>query len=264
LADLPVVARVALCGFVVLNLAFHLAAQVNVWVQVGGGEPPGARQVLERYHGSRTGTRLHAVLDLSREDGLAMWPYLVPGAPRRDDPVLVERREAILAWVEAGFPVAGWASVEEVFTGESTCGRCHAPGGIMQDLPLTSREEVIAVAGPDEGMDEKTLLVSAHNHLFGFSILALVLGLAMAWTPVATPLRIALVVGATAGAALDVGSWFLTKYVGAPWQHGVIAGGAAFGVATATMALLVLDEAALRGAALGRWLRRRRSEPVDA
>ena len=47
------------------------------------------------------------------------------------------------------------------------------------------------------------------------------------------------------GAALDVGSWFLTRAWGAPFEYGVMLRGGLFGLATGGMVAVVLDEVAL-------------------
>jgi hypothetical protein len=53
---------------------------------------------------------------------------------------------------------------------------------------------------------------------------------------------VAPIVLAFVGAAVDVASWWLTRAYGAPFQWGVIAGGAAFGAAIVWMSALSLGE----------------------
>jgi hypothetical protein len=242
LTDLSGPPRLAVGCFAALVLGFALLAQVNLWYQVSGGKPPTPLQVLERYHGNPDRTRLHEVLD----------PALPPGARRNmsrylggvtlDDPVTTQRRKQILDWVDAGAPESGWAQVEPIFTSIESCGACHAVGGERQDLPLSTWAEAVVVAQPGEGYPLGPLLISAHTHLFGFAVLALLLSLGLCATRVRGRLRTALLVGAPLGAALDVASWFLTRAFGAPFHWAILAGGALFGFSTTLMALLVLRD----------------------
>jgi hypothetical protein len=146
--------------------------------------------------------------------------------------------------VDAGAPADRWPEVADVFQGSLTCGQCHAPGMKKADLPLTTHEEVLVVAQPDRGMPWPALLVSAHNHAFAFAVLALLLSLGTAFTPRLGRARWLLVAGSFAGAAIDVGCWFLTKRFGAPFHLGVVLGGGLFGATTVAMSALVLLEVA--------------------
>jgi hypothetical protein len=246
LSTLPAAARLSAAGFVLLLFGFYAAAQANLWVRDGKGSLPGPDLVLWKYHGRPDSTKLHQVLDpsLDREHQKAMWPYLDAGA---DPAAIAERRAAIFAWLDQGAPRTGWAEVEATFTGYDTCGGCHVGGGRMQGLPFETYENVLVVARADEGMPWPSLLTSAHNHAFAFAVLALLLGLGVATTGLPRPLQVLSVLAAFAGAALDVGSWFLTKWLGAPWQYGVILGGGLFGAAVLLLAVALLDEAVWGG-----------------
>ena len=87
------------------------------------------------------------------------------------------------------------------------------------------------------------LLLSAHNHLFGFSVLALLLALGLCLTRLASPLRGALIVAAFGGAAIDIAGWFITRTWGSPFHWMILIGGGLFGLSTALMALLILRDA---------------------
>ena len=101
------------------------------------------------------------------------------------------------------------------------------------------------------GIPLATLLTSAHNHAFGFGILALLFGLGCTFTGLPAWLRVALPSLAFLGAALDLAGWFLTRSHGAPFPALVILGGALFGAALGLMALAILVEVARpRGAAV--------------
>jgi hypothetical protein len=242
LLQLPGTVRLAVGCFACLVLGFALLAQVNLWHQVGGGRPATPAQVLERYHGNPDRTRLHAVLDpaLPYTDPHNMSQFLGGSAP--EDETTLARRAAILGWVDAGAPESGWSEVAPIFTALESCGACHAPGGERQDLPLTTLDEVMVVAQPGVGYPLAPLLISAHNHLFGFATLALLLSLGLCLSRVRGRLRVLLIVAASGGAALDIAAWFLTRAWGAPFHWLILLGGGLFGLSTTLMALFVLRD----------------------
>lgn len=244
LSDLPALARLGIVLALVLLFGFYLASQATLWVRDGGGRLPGPDAVLGKYHGRMDASRLHQVLELPDSDPRSMAVFLDPQG--RPD-VTEKRRRAVLGWVEAGTPESGWPPVQDILHVEATCLNCHAPGGEKEDVPLETLEQVRRVAARGTGMGLSSLLVSAHNHIFSFAVLGLLLSLGLSWTGVRPALGGLLVVAAFAGAALDVGSWFLTRSYGAPWQYTVILGGALFGAATSAMAVLLLDELCLGG-----------------
>ena len=239
IVDLPRAPRVALAGFALLVFGFALLAQVNLAEQDGGGKPPGPQAVLEKYNGRADDTTLHRVLDpdLPADHEDAMWPFL--GEPDEIEP----RRKLILDWVSKGAPESEWDTVAPIFTGDITCAQCHAPGGSKEDLPFATFADIKPFTVPGQGMSLGPLLISAHNHLFGFAVLALLLSLAFVGTRVPTRLQIPVIVAAFLGPALDIGGWFLTRSAGAPFHYMVILGGALFGIATTLMAAAVLVDA---------------------
>jgi hypothetical protein len=253
LSQLPPGALVAIGCFVCLVLGFALLAQVNLWHNVGPGEPPTGEDVLRKYHGDPDRSLLDGVLDpavpLTAKHN--MWQYLSTQGP--DDPAIAERRAEILGWVRAGAPEEGWPKVAPYFTQIEYCGSCHVEGGERQDLPLTTYAEVLPVAETGRLKPLAPLLISAHNHLFGFAVLAVLLSLLLCMTRVAGMPRIVLILAANGGAALDIGSWFMTRAWGSPFHMLIMVGGGLFGLATTLMALLVLRDvvAGLRAAGDG-------------
>ncbi|MDA1194666.1 MAG: hypothetical protein O2894_05730 [Planctomycetota bacterium] len=249
LASLPASFRLAAACFAALVLGFALLAQANLWYQVSGGTPPSADQVLVRYHGDPDRTRLDDVLDPvahpDADDAHNMWQFL--GGDGWNDPTTQTNRTTILTWVRAGAPESGWQSVAPIFTGMGMCGDCHAAGGPKADLPLTTYAHVFPLAQPGGRYPLGPLLISAHNHLFGFAVLALLLSVGVGFTRAPARLRALLILAASGGAALDIAGWFLTRAWGAPFQFMVMLGGGLFGISSVLMALAILHEAALGG-----------------
>ncbi|MDJ0521293.1 MAG: hypothetical protein QNJ90_04390 [Planctomycetota bacterium] len=247
LIDAPGGLRLAAACFACLVLAFALLAQANLWYMVGAGKPPSPRAVLLKYHGDPDTTLLHDVLDARRpiEDPRNMSQFL--GGSSMEDPVTIERRKQVLDWVEAGAPESGWEAIAPIFTEIQSCGACHAPGGEQASLPLTTYEEVLPIARYGSPTPLGPLLISAHNHLFGFAVAAVLLSVGLCFTRVRGPFRGLLILAASGGAALDVGSWFLTRQWGEPFHLLVMAGGGLFGVSTGIMALAILRDALAGG-----------------
>jgi len=241
---------VAIGCFVSLVLGFALLAQVNLWHNVGAGAPAQPEDVLGKYHGDPDRSLLDVVLDpaLPLEDPHNMWQFLSAQGP--DDPAIGERRARILGWVRAGAPESGWPEVAPTFTEIEYCGACHVVGGEKQDLPFSTYGEVLTVAQTGRLKPLAPLLISAHNHLFGFAVLAFLLSLLLCMTRVEGWPRIVLILAASGGAALDIASWFFTRAWGSPFHLLIMVGGGLFGLATTAMALLVLRDvlAGLRAA----------------
>ena len=246
LATLSPPRRLIVGGFLTLMLLFYAVAQAQIFVAVGGGRSyPGASAVLARYHGDPTKSRLHRVLDPERapEDPRNMWRYLGPAD--EDKPT---QRKTILSWVEAGMPRERWVEVMPIFTATSTCAACRAPGAQRADLPFDTYEHVVAAAGPDTGMTLDELTTSSHNHLMGFAVAGLLVGLLFSASRWRGPIVSLLSAGVFVGAAIDVASWWLTHWKGSPFHYGVLLGGGLFGASLTAMAVLSLDELWLRGA----------------
>ena len=247
LSALPPSVRLAAACFAALILGFALLAQVNLWHQVSGGTPPTPDTVLKRYHGDPDRSRLDDVLDGEAHPGLDdpknMWQYL--GGESWEDPVTQENRKVITDWIRAGAPESGFKNVKSILTAEGKCGDCHVPGGMMESMPFDTYEAVVPLTKPGGKYPLGKLLISAHNHLFGFAALALLLSIGVCFTGVPNKLRMLLILGASGGAALDIAGWFLTRSWGEPWHLLIMTGGGLFGLSTTAMALAVLHEAIL-------------------
>lgn len=245
--SLPPSVRLATACFAALVLGFALLAQANLWFQVAGGTPPTPEKVLTRYHGDPDRSRLDEVLDGEAHPGYDdpknMWQYL--GGESWEDPTTQENRKTITDWIDAGATEEGFAPVKTILTDENLCGACHLPGGTKGDLPFDTYEAVVPLTKPGGKYPLGTLLISAHNHLFGFAVLALLLSLGACGTGLPGRLRALLILGASGGAALDIAGWFLTRAWGSPFHLMVMTGGGLFGLCTTVMALVVLHEAVL-------------------
>lgn len=252
LSALPAPRRVVLAGFLLLLLGFYGAAQVQLRVAAGGGSLPGPREIEVRYHGDPLKSRLHLALDPERPAADPKRMYLWLG---ETDEAQAAAHRLVLGWVEAGAPKARWAEVAPVLTGAATCGKCHARGvdaeglpRVKADMPFETWEDVVPVAARGAGMSLGELARTTHNHLAGFAMLGLLVGLVASGTRVRPGLKLVLGAAPFVGAALDVGGWWLTWAHGAPFHLLVLAGGALFGAGIVGQALLALDDLVLGGA----------------
>ncbi len=237
--------RLAIGCFCVLILCFGFLAQANLWEQDGNGGVPTPEMVLWKYHGRPHSSRLHTVLDasLSLDSELNMWQFLGP------EHEVDANRKQILDWVDAGAPEADWDRLAPIFTDGERCAQCHTPGGLMDSAPFESYEDALPFTQPDRGISRGSLLISAHSHLFGLGVCALLLSLLLCHSRWGGWLRVLLILAAFGGPLLDIGGWLLTSELGAPFHFMVIAGGALFGGATALMAVLILADALRLGGA---------------
>src|ERR1035437_8185108 len=109
--------------------------------------------------------------------------------------------------------------------------------------PLTSYEAVQKVAQADTGTSIADLARVSHIHLFGISIIFLLTGAIFALSETPTWLRVSLVVVPYLTILMDIGSWWLTKYLDPSFfSYVVIAGGACMGLALAAQILIALWE----------------------
>ena len=108
---------------------------------------------------------------------------------------------------------------------------------------LTSFEAVQKVTGADTGTSIADLAEVSHIHLFGISIIFLLTGAIFALSETPICLRVSLVVVPYLSILMDIGSWWLTKYLDpAFFAYVVIAGGACMGLALAAQILIALWE----------------------
>jgi hypothetical protein len=215
LRDLPFALRALLsCFLLTLGLGFMAALHylflldVDPHRRMGMSLVPG---IAAKYYGDRGATRLETALR---------------GAMR--DRVVAVDRDRLIAWLRAGAQRASYPTVQPLF--ESACVPCHSPASGLTVPPLTSYEDVRALAAVDTGASFATLARVSHVHLFGLSLMFVLSGAIFALSSVPHGWRTAFVVMPFAAMWLDVASWWLTKFAPA-FAGAVVAAGALLGVA---------------------------------
>ena len=149
-------------------------------------------------------------------------------------------RSRILQWIHSGAKAGAYSQVEPIFA--KNCVGCHMANATSIP-PLTSFEAVQKVTGVDTGTSIADLAEVSHIHLFGISIIFLLTGAIFALSETPTWVRVSLVVVPYLTILMDIGSWWLTKYLDpAFFSYVVIAGGACMGLALAAQILIALWE----------------------
>ena len=172
-----------------------------------------ADDIVIKYSGNREGTRLESALDG------------VMSAYRSED-----ERETIVSWIYAGAPEARFnEEVKDIVA--SKCAGCHARGSSLAEL--TSYDKVMELVVMDTGESLATLARVSHIHLFGTGILFYLLGRIFILTEMRPWLKRTMVAVPFAAIAMDIGSWWFTRYAAGFFAYTVIVGGALMGLSFA-------------------------------
>jgi hypothetical protein len=156
------------------------------------------------------------------------------------DKISVADRTRLLTWVHDGAKAQTYPQVKPIFA--ANCISCHMAEA-QSIPPLASFEAVQKVAKADTGTSITDLAKVSHIHLFGISIIFLLTGAVFALSETPVWLRVSLVVVPYLTIVLDIGSWWLTKYLDpAFFAYVVIVGGVCMGLALGAQVLIALWE----------------------
>ena len=227
LRSLPIAFRALFSSFLVLiGVGYLMALSLMYLVVIEPHREMGQSLVAgisDQYHGSPQGkTSLATALN-------------GPMAGKLSGP----DRTLILKWVHDGAKIEGYPQVEPIFA--KSCVSCHKADAASIP-PLTSYEEVRKVAQADTGTNIADLAQGSHIHLFGISIIFLLTGSIFALSETPIWVRVGLVVFPYMAILMDIGSWWLTKYLDTAFAYVVIVGGAGMGLALAAQILISLWE----------------------
>ena len=238
LRTLPIALRVLFsCFLVTMGLGF-LAAMLLLFLQdvdphrrMGMSLVPA---ISAKYYGDRSGSRLEAALRGSMSGQI--------GEPER---------ARLIDWLREGATEEGYSEVRPIF--ESVCVACHSAVSGLPVPPLTSFEEVKALAEVDTGPSLIALARVSHVHLFGISIIFLLTGAIFAMSDLRRGLRMVVVVTPFIAIWADIGSWWITKYQPL-FANVVVIGGALMGLALVVQVFCSLWEM---------WVSGGRSRPAE-
>jgi len=179
-----------------------------------------ADDIVIKYSGTREGTRLESALKG------AMSGYRSEA-----------EHEAIVSWIYAGAPEARFDS-EVMPILSLRCAGCHSSGSGL--VELTGYEKVMELVVMDTGESFPALARVSHIHLFGTGILFYLLGRIFILTEIRPWLKRVVVVVPFAAIAMDIGSWWFTRYEARFFAYTVIIGGALMGLSFAFQAFASL------------------------
>jgi hypothetical protein len=156
------------------------------------------------------------------------------------DKISAPDRTSVLQWIHNGAKAADYSQVEPIFAKD--CISCHMANA-KSIPPLTSLAALQKVTGADTGTSLTDLAEVSHIHLFGISIIFLLTGAIFAFSETPVWFRVCLVVVPYLSILMDIGSWWLTKYVDpAFFAYVVVVGGACMGLALAAQIFISLWE----------------------
>jgi hypothetical protein len=174
-----------------------------------------------KYHGNRSATRLERALAGSMK-------YNRTGA----------EFETIVSWIRDGGPEARFdTEISPIFT--ERCVQCHNPDSGMGIPDLTGYGLVMELVRVDTGETVGDLVRVSHIHLFGLGFVFYLLGRIFILTEIPVWLKRTVVVIPFAAIAVDIGSWWFTKYAHL-FAYAVLIGGALMGLSFAFQALVSL------------------------
>jgi len=203
--------------FILTIATGYMLAMVLMYATVGFS----VKDIEIKYYGNRSGTRLEEVIK----------------GPMRVYHSLPEHEE-IVRWIYAGAPEKQYIDkIKPIF--DKKCVRCHNPNSGLAIPDLSSYEKIKPLAEADTGMSISALARVSHIHLFGIGMLFFLLGRIFILAEMPPWLKRLIVAVPFVSIALDIGSWWITKYIPV-FAYTVIAGGALMGISFAVQALTSL------------------------
>ncbi len=196
-SDCTVSERLLLTSFIVTLGIGYLFALFLIFYTVSteDGKPGlSVEDVIIKYHGNRSGTKLEAALT----GGMKV--HVSP-----------QEHMTIVSWIHNGAREPEFdKKVKPILTAK--CVRCHNPNGFMARVNLTDYPNVKKFVKVDMGESIGALVRLSHIHLFGMSLIFYLIGRIFLLTEL-PPLvkRIAIIVP-FAAIFMDIGSWWFTKY----------------------------------------------------
>lgn len=233
LSDLSLSRKVMITLFLLVMGAGYLFAVVNVYVsrRYQDGKPGmSIEDVVRSYHGSREMSLLEAKIHGSMSDYLP-------------DPL---GRATVLNWIRDGASEKDYPKVEPVF--QDHCVVCHSLEGISSFAPLTSYAEIKPLTAMDRGVSILSLIRTTHTHILSMGMMFLILGLAFSFTSVSERVKVIAMALPFLAIMVDMGSWWLTKYVHRLFAYAIVWGGALTGLSFGVLFAVSLYEMWLRRA----------------
>jgi hypothetical protein len=214
------------CFLIVIGIGYLTALSLLFLVDIKpnlGAKKSIVEDISEQYHGLPSDTRLERALK---------GPMETMASP--------DERKRILNWIHTGATKKGYAAVAPIF--KNNCVSCHNPQINRSLPPLTGYDEIKKLVKTDTGEDIVSLARVSHIHLFGISLIFMLTGGIFALSETPVYLRVMVVVIPYLTIIMDIGSWWLTKYLSPSFAYVVLIGGGGMGLALAAQILIPLWE----------------------
>ena len=177
--------------------------------------------IAQHYHGLPSNTRL----ELALKGSMATMAS-------------ADEKNRIIKWIHSGATKEGFAAVAPIF--KNNCSACHN-AEINRTIPtLTDYDDLKNVVKTDTGENIVELARVSHIHLFGISLIFMLTGSIFALSETPAWFRATVVSVPYLSIFLDIGSWWLTKYLSPTFAYIVVFGGGATGLALAAQILISL------------------------
>jgi len=222
--DMDVAERLFYSAFLLLMGVAYLMATFFLYAShrnADGNPHLSVTDIAYTYYGNRSGTRLEAAIRGP------MSGYLDADEAGR-----------IVAWLKSGGDEAGYEGKVADILGRR-CAPCHSPASGMGLPDLTGYAGVHAVAQVDTGASLASLVRISHIHMFGIGLVLFALGSVFRFADLRPALKSTLLILPFAAIALDVLTWYLTKWDSA-FAVVVVATGLVLGLSIAAQILISL------------------------
>lgn len=210
--------------FIVLLGIGYLFAMVLIYTTVApeDGKPGlSAADIGIKYHGNRSGTRLEAALTGE------MKIYRTP-----------DEYASIVSWIHSGAGRQGFEREISPILARKCLG-CHNPASGLNVADLSSYEKLAPMIKVDTGVPIGALVRVSHIHLFGVSIVFYLLGKIFILSEMPAWLKRTIVAIPFIAIAMDIGSWWLTRYAHI-FSYTVLVGGGLMGISFALQSFISL------------------------
>ena len=185
-------------AFLLLMLFGYLMALIYLYTSHQGHDnKPGVsiEDIADNYYGNRSGTRLEA----------AIRGTMAGNIQSSDD------KNKIVLWLKDGAEQGGYdREIKSIL--DKSCVACHQPSSGLPVPDLSTYAGVQKVAEVDMGQSIHALMKLSHIHLFGIGLVSFALGLIFRFAKLGSTIKTTIVITPFLAIAIDIVSWFLTKW----------------------------------------------------
>lgn len=222
-ADCSVSEKLLYTFFIALLSIGYCFATVLIFITVApeDGRPGlSATDISIKYYGNRSGSRLERALTGKMKYNRTNEEYMM-----------------IAAWIHDRAPEVRFdKEIKPIL--DAKCVVCHNPNSGLHIPDLTAYKKVLPLVKIDTGESIGELVRVSHIHLFGLSMLFYLLGRIFILTEMPIWFKRTAVVIPFAAIAIDIGSWWFTKFSPRFFAYTVLISGILMALSFAFQALI--------------------------